>query len=159
MKRFVHAVCYATISLTMLSPLGAAERPLGGMLGGAWLKGDQVNPDCIRSLNEFDRAGRANDMAGKAAAYRSLRSLGCPVEFAAGPPPSDTVGDIYGTYCTRPALPDGHCPTLGQSIDYRNCQAFAHAIRKAIKAGDEALEASAYRKARRLGCALVERKR
>jgi hypothetical protein len=31
-------------------------------------------------------------------------------------------------------------------------------MRKAVKAGDEAGEANAYRKARRLGCALVERR-
>ncbi len=149
--------------LSAASPVLAGERAVGRLLGDTWIKGGDPDPACIRILDALDLAEGAGDAAGRAAAYRQLRSGRCPVQIPVEPPRSAEYGSYdgatFGTVCPRGRLPDGHCPTLGQSIDYISCMGFAAEMRKAIQGGDEAGEVNAYRKARRLGCALVERKR
>jgi hypothetical protein len=162
-RRLALGIGIALAGLSAASPVLAGERAVGRLLGDTWIKGGDPDPTCIRILDELDRAEGAGDAAGRAAAYRQLRTGGCPVQIPVEPPRSAEYGSYdgatFGVVCPRKRLPDGHCPTLGQAIDYASCTGFAAEMRKAIGAGDEAGEANAYRKARRLGCALVERKR
>lgn len=163
MRKLLLTAGIALVGLSMASPVPAGERAVGRMLGDTWIGGSDGDPACIRILDELDRTEGAGDAAGRAAAYRRLRSSGCPIEISVGPPRSAEYysydGATFGAVCPQARLPDGHCPTLGQSIDYTNCLGFAAEMRRAITAGDEAREANAYRKARRLGCQIVQRKR
>lgn len=163
MKGPALALGIVLMALSTASPVPAGERAVGRMLGDTWIGTGDVDPACIRILDELDRSEGVGDAAGRAAAYRQLRSGGCPIRISVGPPPSAEYssydGATFSSACPRKRLPDGHCPTLAQSIDYTSCMGFAAEMKQAIRIGDEAREANAYRKARRLGCQLLERKR
>lgn len=163
MKGPALAIAIVLAGLSAASPVPAGERTIGRMLGDTWIGGGDGDAACIRILDELDRTEGAGDAAGRGAAYRQLRSSGCPIRISVGPPRSAEYGTYdgatFGTACPRGRLPDGHCPTPGQSIDHASCMGFAAEMKQAIRIGDEHREANAYWKARRLGCKLVQRKR
>jgi hypothetical protein len=163
MRGMTFAIGIALAGLWTASPVLAGDRAVGMMLGDTWIRGGDAGADCIRILDELDRVEGLGDQTEKRAAYRQLRASGCSIQVSSGPQPSAEYGSYDGATfsvtCPRKRLPDGHCPTLGQSIDYGTCTDYAIEMKKAVRSGDEAREANVYRKARRLGCQLVQRNR